>query len=122
MHINSTPVTMREISMNSTIILADQDRIDQLSEFAAEFFDKIFNIDFNSAIITDESEIIDFAMAAIPENCNTDNLSLADVYGIADDLVISKIDEIYGIQLKNTRILVIDVLGAIESGSKMKVN
>jgi hypothetical protein len=122
MHINSTSVTMREISMNSTIILADQDRIDQLSEFAADFFDKIFNIDFNSAIITDESEIIDFAMAAIPENCNTDNLSLADVYGIADDLVISKIDEIYGIQLKNTRILVIDVLGAIESDSKMKVN
>ena len=98
-----------------TITFAQIDKIEFLEETAVLFFSQILDLNYNECFVSDESTLSDFSSCGLPYSADDKDLPLDKLYGQWDRYVINEINTIYGIQLSNTNINIVELLHRIDT-------
>ena len=91
---------LRDAFADGRIAFGDTDEIDGYDDIAGEFFEKIYGLDRNEVLITDESALTDFAGCCIPDDAKTEKNGeekLKELYDIGRACAVEKINKYYGI-------------------------
>jgi hypothetical protein len=91
------------------IVMADTDEVDCYEEIAADFLKQIFNLDVDECFFSDESRLSDFSACAVDDDNAKiigEGLSLKEYYAITDNIMVNKINAIYGLDVIATDLLV----------------
>jgi hypothetical protein len=95
-------------------IFCEQDAIVALETTATHFFRDVLDLDYGSALVTDESDLSDFSFSGhMPPGAK--GSSLKEEYSRWDAWVIASISKRYDVNLKTTRIKMVLLLSQIET-------
>ena len=86
------------------VIIADMDLIDQYDSTVREFLREIFDI--TEYMVTDESTLSDFALSCLPEGYPYEDMTYDDAVTQAEEYMVQKIYDRYGIYTSPTMRLV----------------
>lgn len=94
------------------ITVADSSTIEGLMDLARPFFKDILDKDVDACMLTDESDLSDFAFSGLKDEDNLirEGMSLKESYAAWDRWVIEKILSVYGIGLTTTKIKIVNLL------------
>jgi hypothetical protein len=100
--------------MNITI--ADQDLIDQYESIGTIFFKDMFLMSYREALVTDESRLSELAPLTVDDNdqIHWHYETMREFYDVCDSVLIPRVKEFYGIELKNTAILLTDIFAMLD--------
>ena len=80
----------------------DQDLIDGYAAEAQDFFEKIFGMDAEQVLLTDESSMSDFSFRGVPMPCLDEDYTLRQLNAIWDERILAKVEQTYGLELTRT--------------------
>ena len=108
------------------IIIAESYVIEDYDDIAREFLDKIFHESLDSCLITDESQLYDFAGCCAPENYEPDpclhrKKALRQFYEACDYNMVKAIKKEYGLDVEPYEQL-IHVFEKIRQSRKRTIN
>ena len=104
------------------VVIAAQERIDDVECTAVEFFRAVLGMDYSECIVTDESRLSDFASCGLPDEIADGAQSLKALYSAWDGWVVPVICSRYGLADISTTILLVDLFTQIERQRLKKVH
>lgn len=111
---------IKKLAADGKIVFADTFTIDEYDDIAREFLNKIFNLDFDSTFISDESQLSDFAGCCYPD-VDGPLGKINDFSAIAEDNMIKMIKEEYNIEV-SARDCLITVFEKIRQSRNITLN
>lgn len=93
--------------MNKQITFAETSNIEDYEAIARKFLNDILDINYDECFISDESWLSDFSSCGLPEDFNSDGMSLEELYNEWDKYIVIKIKEAYGIELDMSKKVVL---------------
>lgn len=94
------------------LIMCDGTEIQNHEDTAADFFTRILDLDFDSVLVSDESQLSDFSTCGLPDEIEADTLPA--IYNAWDEWVIKEIKIEYGIKIESTSIKLNELFSLIE--------
>lgn len=101
-----------------TILIADQDIIDSMLSIARPFVEKIFGMDFDACLLTDDSMLSDFFPAGIGDDPSHAEMTMEMLVKKWDQTMIDKIHDEFGVTLSKTTLRLIAIFPMIEARAK----
>jgi hypothetical protein len=101
-------------------LIVEQDRIDAYEATGRRFMSEILEMDWDSILVTDLSALSDFSSCGLPDDIETGD-TLESLYNAWDAWVIPKIEEVFGIRLEKTTILLVDLFDTIEKKPALSI-
>lgn len=99
------------------LIMCDGTEIQNHEDTAADFFTRILDLDFDSVLVSDESQLSDFSSCGLPEGFGADAFhadTLSALYNAWDEWVIAEIYNTYRIKIESTQIRLNELFSLIE--------
>ena len=110
------------MTRQETIVLAPQDTIDQYETTAREFLKTVLGQNLSECLITDESNLSDFATCGLPETLANQANTLNEAYQAWDAWVVPLICARYRIEPFDTRIRLVELFRLIEAQAGQSVH
>jgi hypothetical protein len=110
------------MTQQDTIVWASKDTIDQYDTTAREFLKAIFGQDLSECLLTDESNLSDFATCGLPEALANQASTMNEAYQAWDDWVVPRVCAHYRIEPFDTRIRLIELFRLIETRTTQSLN
>jgi len=85
--------------MDKKITFAETSNIEDYETVARKFLKDILDLDYDECFISDESWLSDFSSCGLPEDFDSDGMSLEKLYDAWDKCIVEKIKVAYGIEL-----------------------
>jgi hypothetical protein len=101
------------------IELAPQDEIDLYESIARPFLHEILEVDLSECLITDESNLSDFAWCGYPESESGDDDTVDEPDSVWDVWVVAKVCDKYQIEPFETSIRLVELFRRIEARSQI---
>jgi hypothetical protein len=111
---------IHEAAEAGRIVFASDDNISDYDNIARDFFNRIFDMDWDDCFVSDESSLSDFAGCGMPEGM-VENLNLDEYYQAGRAYTVNKIMTEYGIEVDDREYLV-DVFEKIRVKATKLVN
>lgn len=109
---------MTHSEIKSPLKVCEQDVIDSMTNISEPFFEHILDLSLSQCLLTDESELSDFAGSGAPVEMLEGCASLRDFNKKWDAFVLSRIEARYGIELKTTKVKLIELFERIRLSQK----
>lgn len=105
------------MQLTKEIEIAEQDLIDSVGPIAAEFFEKVLDLDMSEMLLTDLSSLRDFSFSGLDElnEGRPESATLSECHDYWDSKVIEKIKAVFGLELSSTRISLIELFAKLEA-------
>lgn len=111
---------LKGVSLSSA--MCEKDQIAEFDKTAAAFMQTMFNLDASMYMLSDESELDELSYVAVPQSFidATTPLELRPLSW--DDWMLTRIRDIYGVELTTTRIYLVDLFNRIEQARNRQVH
>jgi len=83
-----------------TFTLADTRLIDQYDYELSDILRRVFQLDPTEALVTDESWLCDFSTCCLPDDFNSDGMTLSELNKAGDKMMIDLVRDLYSIEVK----------------------
>jgi hypothetical protein len=93
--------------MNKKIIFANTNNIEDYDTIARKFVKDMFDLNYDECFISDDSWLSDFSSCGMPDEFDSTNMTLDEVYTAWDQFIAEKIKAAYGIALDMTKPVVL---------------
>jgi hypothetical protein len=103
-------------------ITIQQEQIDAYEETARRFLREVFDMDFESCLLTDLSQLSDFAGTGLPPERASGAQSLAALYDAWDAWVTDTIQTRYRLEQVSPRIHLVELFARIEERAAQQVH
>jgi hypothetical protein len=83
-----------------TVTFADTDLIEQYDYELFDILRRVFQLDPTETLVTDESWLCDFSTCCLPDDFNSDGMTLFELNATGNNMMIDLVRDLYSIDVK----------------------
>lgn len=100
----------------------EQCQINDFQKTGAEFMREVLGLDYGQVMVTDLSDLSDFAYSGMPDGALDVQRPRKELTAAWDKWAIERVQEVYGITLKTTVVNLVQLFNLIDQSKKAQVH